>query len=109
MPGTCAPCAPQSDIDLAGAASCAGVTFPITLNDRWRVVDDPLQWIILECRAPSESVAERNSAPGWGRYRPDSYCATRTGLQRCIRRKCGDLHPGTLARIDLLPDLHQDW
>ncbi len=28
MPGTYTPCAPQLDVDLAGAASCAAVDFP---------------------------------------------------------------------------------
>ncbi len=62
MPGTCAPCAPQSDIDLAGAASCAGVTFPITLNDRWRVADDPLQWILEVRRGQAGNKARRPSS-----------------------------------------------
>ncbi len=77
------------------------VTFPITLNDHWRVVDDPLQWI-LEVR---KGQAGKKSTG----YRARSFCASRTGLTQCIRDNCGDLYPGTLARIDLLPDLHQDW
>ncbi len=32
MPGTCAPCAPQLDVDLAGASSPTAVTFPIMLT-----------------------------------------------------------------------------
>ena len=46
MPGTYAPFAPQPDVDLSAAATTAAVDFPIVLNDRWRVVDDPLQWIL---------------------------------------------------------------
>lgn len=83
------------------------MSFPIVLNNRWRVSDDPLQWI-LQRRAPSESVAERNSAPGWGRYRSDSYCASRAGLERCIREKCGDVDFDALIRIGLLPAMHPD-
>ncbi len=101
MPGTCAPCAPQLDVDLSAAATPAAVDFPIVLNDRWRVVDDPLQWI-LEVR---KGQAGKKSTG----YRARSYCASRTGLTQCIRDNCGNLYPGALARTDLLPDLHQDW
>ncbi len=49
MPGTFTPCAPHPDADergpIAGPSSRA-VEFPIILNDRWRVADDPLQWIL---------------------------------------------------------------
>ncbi len=98
MPGTCTPCAPQLD---GAASSLTAVTFPITLNDRWRLVDDPSQWI-LEVRKGQAG----KKATG---YRARSFCASRTGLTQCIRDNCGDLYPGTLARIGLLPDLHQDW
>ncbi len=101
MPGTCTPCAPQLDVDLAGASSPATVTFPITLNDRWCVVDDPLQWILV--------VRKGQAGKKSTGYRARSFCAWRTGLTQCIRDNCGDLYRGTLARIDLLPDLHQDW
>ncbi len=76
------------------------VTFPITLNDRWRIADDPLQWI-LQVR---KGQAGKKSG-----YRARSFCASRTGLTRCILDNFGDLYPGALTRIDLLPDLHQDW
>ena len=67
MPGTCTPCAPQPDVDLAGAASRAAVEFPIILNGRWRVVDDPLQWI-LQYRESDPS--ERSTG-----IRPDRFAA----------------------------------
>ncbi len=102
MPGTCAPCAPQLDVDLAAAASREiAVDFPIILNGRWRVVDDPLQWI-LQYRESDPS--ERSTG-----YKARSFCGSRGGLTQCIRDNCGDLCPGVLARIDLLPDLHEDW
>ncbi len=101
MPGTCAPCAPQLDIDLSAAATPTAVDFPIVLNDRWCVVDDPLQWIL--------AVRQRANLISGSEYRHRSFCASRSGLTRCIRDNCGDLYPGALARIYLLPDLHQDW
>ena len=101
MPGTCAPCAPQLDVDLSAAATPAAVDFPIVLNDRWRVTDDPLQWI-LQYRESDPS--ERSTG-----YKARSFCGSRGGLTRCVRDYCGDVDPDALARIDLLPDLHQDW
>ena len=101
MPGTCAPCAPQLDVDLSAVATPATVTFPIVLNDRWCVVDDPLQWIL--------AVRQRANSKSGSEYRHRSFCASRSGLTRCISEYCGDVDPDALARIDLLPDLHQDW
>ncbi len=101
MPETCAPCAPQLDVDLSAAATPAAVEFPIILKDRWRVVDDPLQWI-LEVR--KGQAAKKSTG-----YRARSFCSSRTGLAQCIRDNCGDLYPDALAPIDLLPDLHEDW
>src|SRR5262245_13422700 len=46
-----------------------------TLNSNWRVVDDPLQWILQRRKG---NPRKRNS--GWiGR----SFCVTREGLLRC--------------------------
>ena len=101
MPGACTPCAPQLDVDLSAAATPAAVEFPIVLNDRWRVVDDPLQWI-LQYRESDPS--ERSTG-----YKARSFCGSRGGLTRCVRDYCGDVDPDALAQIGLLPDLRQDW
>ncbi len=101
MPETCAPCAPRLDVDLSAAATPAAVDFPIILNDRWRVVDDPLQWIL--------AVRQRANSKSGSEYRHRSFCASRSGLTRCISEYCGDVDPDALAQISFLPDLHQDW
>src|SRR5262249_19073206 len=50
------------------------------LNSNWRVVDDPLQWVLHRRKGKSRS---KNS--GWqGR----SFCTTREALLRCIRKHC---------------------
>ncbi len=100
MPGTCTPCAPQLDVDLSAAATPAAVDFPIILNDRWRVTEDPLQWIL-------ERRKRNPSAKGSG-YEARSYCGSRTGLTRCVRDYCGDVDPDALMVIQFLPTMHPD-
>jgi hypothetical protein len=74
--------------DVPGAVD----TLPAILNDRWRVIYDPLQWIL-----------QLYGAPKW---RDKSFCVTREGLLRCIREKA----PLTrdLTEIKALPDYHPD-
>jgi hypothetical protein len=50
------------------------------LNERWRVVDDPLQWILQ-----SRKGNARFKSSGW---RSRSFCRTLEGLLRCIREYC---------------------
>jgi hypothetical protein len=54
--------------------------FVAQLNERWRVVDDPLQWILQQKKGNARS---KNS--GW---RSRSFCRTREALLRCIREYC---------------------
>jgi len=71
------------------------------LNEQWRVVDDPLQWILQKRKGKA-----RNKSSGWqGR----SFCRTREALLRCIREYCGDVAAENLDTICVLPDLHPDW
>ncbi len=100
MPGTCAPCAPQLDVDLSAAATPAAVDVPIVLNDRWRVVDDLLQWI-LQYRESDPS--ERSTG-----YKARSFCGSRGGLTRCVRDYCGDVDPDAFMVIQFLPTMHPD-
>ena len=51
------------------------------LSDRWRVIYDPLQWVLQ--RKESE---ERQKSSGWNNR---SYCVTKEGLIRRIREFCG--------------------
>ena len=70
------------------------------LSDRWRVIDDPLQWILQVRRGhPSQK------ASGW---RTQHYCRQRTTLLRLIHEICGEVDPAALAIIEALPHLHHD-
>jgi len=68
------------------------------LSERWRVVDDPLQWILQRRKGNP-----RSKSSGWqGR----SFCTSREGLLRCVREKCGDVEPAALSVLSALPDHH---
>ena len=70
------------------------------LNHNWRVVDDPLQWILQRRKGKT-----RNKSSGWqGR----SFCRTRESLLRCIREYCGEVDPNELAKLGALPDYQSD-
>ena len=71
------------------------------LNETWRVVDDPLQWILQRRKG---NPRKKNS--GW---RNRSFCRTREGLLRCVREYCGEVDHDALARLEALPDYHSDW
>jgi hypothetical protein len=71
------------------------------LNASWRVVDDPLQWILQRRKGSARS---KNS--GWqGR----SFCRTREALLRCIREYCAEIDDGALAKLEAVPVWHPDW
>ena len=71
------------------------------LNDSWRVIDDPLQWI---CQRKKGNPRRKNS--GWQNR---SFCRTREGLLRCVRELCGKVDDDALTRLRTLPDFHSDW
>jgi hypothetical protein len=85
------------------------------LNATWRVVDDPLQWILQRRKGNS-----RAKNTGW---RARSYCRTKDALLRCIREHCCLPDDGTLGCIEeyrgmdgaalqqirALPEWHIDW
>jgi len=66
------------------------------LNTNWRVVDDPLQWILQRRKG---NPRKKNS--GW---RSRSLCRTRDALLRCVREHCGEIDPEALATLKELPD-----
>jgi hypothetical protein len=85
------------------------------LNESWRIVDDPLQWILQRRKG---SPREKNT--GWqGR----SFCRTREGLPRCIREHCCLPDQGehrsvreyrgvegvALQQVRALAECHIDW
>jgi hypothetical protein len=71
------------------------------LNDRWRVIDDPLQWILQR--------QQGHNADGRPRYRNRSFCTSRRVLIRCIGEYCGDVDHLALAIVEQLPVRHLDW
>ncbi len=71
------------------------------LNECWRVVDDPLQWILQHRKG-----RPRKKNSGWqGR----SFCRTREALLRCVREYCVEVDPAALDKLNVLPDRHLDW
>ena len=85
-----------------GSALGAVEALPVIalLNDRWRVIDDPLQWI-LEVRTGQPT----RKATGW---RGRSFCTQRRSLIRCIGEYCGEVDPAALEIIKKLPEKHLD-
>jgi len=71
------------------------------LNADWRIVDDPLQWILQRKKGKP-----RKGNPGW---RCRSCCRMREALLRCIREHCGEVDLEALAANQTLPDWHPDW
>jgi hypothetical protein len=71
------------------------------LNATWRVVDDPLQWILQRRKGNPRT---RNS--GW---RDRSFCRTRDALLGCIRKHCGEIDAEALPKLEALPGCHPDW
>ena len=70
----------------------------VVLNERWRVVDDPMQWI-LQVRKGRETAR----ASGW---RSRSFCVSRTGLCRSICELCGEVDPVAVAFVETWPEQH---
>ena len=71
----------------------------VRLNDLWRVVDDPLQWIL---------VRRGNKNGNFGPWKARSFCTTRKVLLRCIREDCGDVDPAAVALIETWPERNAD-
>ena len=70
------------------------------LNATWRVIDDPLQWILQRKKGNP-----RNKNSGW---RGRSFCRTRAALLGCICKYCGEVAVEALAKVQALPDGHPD-
>jgi hypothetical protein len=72
----------------------------IQLNDKWRVVDDDLQYVLQRRKG-----AARSKATGW---KSRSFCRTREALLRCVREYCGSVAGDALHRVRALPEWHID-
>ena len=71
----------------------------VRLNDKWRIVDDPLQWILERRRG----VPGKKST-GWV---GNAYCMTRRALLRNIRERAGEVDPAAVAYIEPWPERHE--
>jgi hypothetical protein len=89
---------PHAPLQAPGLAH-PSLAFPIVLNASWRVVDDPLQWIVEERKGNPRS---KNS--GW---RGRLFFRTREGLFGLLREYCGELGPSALASLMALPERHR--
>ena len=75
--------------------------FTIQLNNRWRVINDPLQFIL-------QRKHTRNNKAGFS-WDGRRFCRTRLFLLRSIRELAEDVDSSALALIEALPDWHQDF
>lgn len=82
------------EVEASGALAPA--SWPIVLNGRWRVVDDPIEWI-LERRDVIEGKE------GW---QPQRFHRMRRVLLRDIAEVCGEVAPQALAQLRALPEMH---
>ena len=75
----------------------------VTLNERWRVVDDPLQFILQYRDREIRHSGEKEIRRAW---QGKQYCRTRAALIRCIHEYCGQVDPAALAYIETWPERH---
>lgn len=64
----------------------------VKLNERWRIDDDPLQWVL-----------KRRKGKGWI---GSAYCTTRTALLSNIRERAGNVDPAAVAFIETWQEQH---
>ena len=86
---------PTLETTTATPLAANAPAWPVMLNDRWRCVYDPLQWI-LEHRINTKD------------FRGSAFCWTRAALIRNIRERCGPVDPDALRQIQILPPFHPD-
>ena len=106
---------PPSLADLSSRPAHPSNRLVAQLNANWRVIDDPLQWILQRRKR-----TQRSKNTGW---ECRSYCRTREALLRRVREYCCLPGRGTLRRIHqyrgvdgaalrqirALPEWHVDW
>jgi len=69
-----------------------------SLNHNWRLLDDQLQWRLQRKKGNS-----RRKNSGW---QDRSFCTTREALLRCVRERCGEVDPLSIATLSALPEQH---
>jgi hypothetical protein len=71
------------------------------LSEDWRVIEDPLQWILQRKKGNP-----RKKNLGWTNR---SFSRTREALLQCISEYCGDVDPAALAQLRALPNWYVGW
>jgi hypothetical protein len=75
------------------------IRFPLRLNGEWRIVDDPIQWILERRKG-----RPRTKSSGWqARF----FFRTRRGLLDLAREYCGPVEDRALASVKALPERHR--
>ena len=77
----------------------------VVLNNRWRIVDDDLQWILQYRRRNRGRSDGSEDSRSWEGKR---FCRTRTTLLRDIRENCAEVDPAAVEIVEALPYLHPD-
>lgn len=88
---------PAKSRDEAGAA-LKSPPWPIALNGRWRIIDDPIQWVLQQRTGKS-----RDKSTGWESRR---FYRTRRVLLRDIAELCGYVDLAALQQVRALPEQH---
>ena len=85
---------PETSVVDAAALAPAPSRLVLELNDRWRLTEDDLQWVL-----------QRKAAGG--RWICSRFCRSRAGLQRCVSELCGhEADPAVPAQIADWPEFH---
>ena len=74
------------------------------LSARWRVIDDPVQWILQQ--RERKEVRRRRDGTVRGLWKGRSFPMTRAVLNREICRLCSAVDPDAIKRVALLPEKH---
>ncbi len=69
----------------------------VKLSEKWRIVDDPHQWILQR---------RGNTNGKFGPWQARSFCTTRTALLSNIRECRGDVDPAAVAFVSSWPEQH---
>ena len=81
----------------------ARMGFPIVLSDRWRISDDPVQWILQTRVGKGRTLKSGGIDDGWRNRR---FHTDRKTVLRDIRELIGEVSPEALAAVEALPEKH---
>lgn len=91
-PGTDAPKATKRPADRSKPVIAV-------LNDRWRVIDDGLEWVLQRRKG--------RPTPKSTGFRARGYAASRASLLDRVERRCGSVDPAAQRILEGLPELSE--